>query len=601
MLTIINIGDEPELLTLTDLVKNVAEESYQFDDHKITTYVEPTPALFPMTKAAMFPDKKVVDIKFNKTVYQSLEGIISKGVKAGRSGRILTQTQTQTQLTPSETILLRIGLALCYSTDRHVKGLPLNREEYQGLIYRQGDTDYLSAYTGFLRGADISENILHIPIIHLFLAGNTPHYEYYISHGEDIIKGIITFFLSHEVGHTRISPMDQKTLALLNQAASEVVTPLNPLKTNYSNLFTDMIVNISNMLNGVSKEYFTLGFNATYQFELSANSVNNAFPSISNLVFLDVMSRLGQQKGGIPTWVEDMFPNEYEFVKPLSLKISRSLAEDSDLAQRLYTQTASHEDIALFYKKLRNPATWQSKIKFLTATLNNYTEPSNIKRKSINDSYIPGIPLVWINPEDEQEDNNKINFSEYISPLSLQQLYQLTLSTSKSTNNTSNINNESIFKIYSSWEINPGKKRVYQTDSNQDTKNLFSNNDTNKKYASQKSSTTTINSKEVDTSKFQRCLYKVLNDLCLEYDVRRELDSTVDETFVRSDLYYFMEYLGSDTQIGIIKFGLLGYGIGSMIEEIIEGGDILNEQEYLQQAKRYRTLQELLDNELKKP
>ncbi|MBI4919388.1 hypothetical protein HY837_05620 [archaeon] len=291
------------------------------------------------------------------------------------------------------------------TADARAKGKKRNLKAYESAIYSLGDNiSYQSMYRQFCGKFNISEKILQVPLLHLLLIANTPNFDYYLTRNYGVTKGMTVFLLYHEIGHKRISPITDEMSRKLSAASAEVATPLDPLRQNYVNMFTDTILNVASMLNGPQREEFKIGFNAGYQFDISAPSINNSLPSVAFLTFLDITARLGQQKeGDCPDWVEQMFPKEYEIIRPVSIKISRSLAEDVELAEKMYTQKASQKEISIFYRRLRDQSKWEQKIKFYAKTMNSFKEPSQIERNQMSPLPNPRIPLRWAGLQDEEQ------------------------------------------------------------------------------------------------------------------------------------------------------------------------------------------------------
>lgn len=414
MISVVNKFGNEKLKELTDLVKESAEESYYFDDFLINVFsqISTTPA--NIGQAAIFVDKKVVDLKYNEVPLMTIEDVINTATQQTQAN---FPPLAQVQQDPFLNTLLRLFPAIIFTADARAKKKIKNPDQYYNTIYSLGENIFdLNWYERFCQRFDISPKILQVPLLNLFLIANVPNFDYYLTRNHSIKKGITTFLLYHEIGHKRISPITEEMGQKLSAAAAEVATPLDPLKQDYVNMFTDTILNIASMLNGPQREEFKIGFNANYQFDISAPSINYNLPSLTTLVFLDVTARLGQQKeGDSPDWVEQMFPKEYEIIKPVSIKIARSLAEDVELADKMYNQKAAQQEIGIFYKRLRDQSKWERKIKFYAKLMNSFKEPSQIERKKMSPMPNPRIPLIWGMPnlDEAKEQTNSNQYDKF--------------------------------------------------------------------------------------------------------------------------------------------------------------------------------------------
>lgn len=395
MLSVINKNSEPRLTELTDLIKETAEDSYFFDEYLINVSAElkTSPVLFG--EAGIFVDKKIMDIRFNEVPFLTLRDLADlSSDPQERRGYLSPQPAISD---PYLNTVLRLGPVMMLTANARLFNLRRDMGDYQSLIYSLGDNiSYSQVYKQFCSEFRISPKILDIPLFLLFLVANTPNYKYYISKELNLRKSAAAFLLHHEIGHNRICPVSDEIGRTLQAAVSEVVTPLEQMRTNYANFFSDVVVNISNMLNGPQREEFKCGYNLAYQFGISAPSITNARPSVLSLLFNDLTIRLGQQeKDDCPDWVEQMFPKEYELIKPVSIKLVRSLAEDSELAEKMYSQQAAKEDIGIFYRRIRDKAGWDKKIRFFVRALNNLKEPSPAEREKMLPMPDPRLPLLW--------------------------------------------------------------------------------------------------------------------------------------------------------------------------------------------------------------
>ncbi|MBI4918382.1 hypothetical protein HY837_00500, partial [archaeon] len=80
MISVVNKFGEERLKELTDLVKEAAEESYYFDDFLINVFSQMTTTPVNIGQAAIFVDRKVVDLKYNEVPLMTLDDI-AKTVK----------------------------------------------------------------------------------------------------------------------------------------------------------------------------------------------------------------------------------------------------------------------------------------------------------------------------------------------------------------------------------------------------------------------------------------------------------------------------------------------------------------------------------------
>ena len=394
MLSVVNKNSEPRLTDLTNLIKETAERSYFFDKYLINVSAElkTNPVLFG--EAGIFVDKKIMDIRFNEFPFMTLSDIAD--MQPNQRERLYNPNPT-TPMGPYLNTVMMLGPALMWTSNSRMLDIPRSFTDYERTIFSLGDSiSYDALFKQFCDRYQISHKILDVPLFLLFLIADTPNFKYYKSTDLNLKKSAATFLLYHETGHNRICPLDDKISMSLRTAAREVVTPLEQMKTDYVNFFSDTVVNISSMLNGPQREEFKAGYNLCYQFEISAQSITNSRPSVLGLLFNDLTIRLGQLgKDDCPDWVEQMFPKEYELIKPVSIKLARSLAEDSELAEKIYSRQATKEEVSVFYRRIRDKSGWEKKIKFFVKALNNLKEPSSIERQKMLPMPVNRVPLLW--------------------------------------------------------------------------------------------------------------------------------------------------------------------------------------------------------------